>query len=80
MQENTTPALDEFVDIRALLPIIQHTFPTTDSVRWFCRCHRDELAASGAVITLTGRLRFHPSRFARAAVEIGLKAARGGAA
>lgn len=69
------PALDEYVDLRALLPAVVHTFPTQDSVKWFVRQHRGELAENGALINITGRLRFHPGRFAQAAVEIGNRAA-----
>ena len=65
------PPLAEFVDLPDLLPQVLHTFPSVDSVRWFVRVHRDELARLGAVIGITGRLRFHPERFQQAAAEIG---------
>jgi len=71
MQETQVQKLDEFVDMRTLLPIVQQTFPTESSFRWFVRAHRDELADRGALINITGRLRFHPDQFNRAAVEIG---------
>lgn len=82
MQDTQPPAatLDEFVDLRALLPSVNHTFPTPDSVKWFVRQHRAELAEAGALINITGRLRFHPERFQRSAVEIGRRAAQGSAA
>ncbi|PWB40134.1 MAG: hypothetical protein C3F19_11605 [Rhodocyclales bacterium] len=65
------PPLAEYVDLPDLLPQVQHTFPSVDSIRWYVRIHREELARVGAVIAITGRLRFHPARFQRAAVEIG---------
>lgn len=81
MQDTPQPtaALDEFVDLRALLHAVNHTFPTSDSVKWFVRQHKAELAEAGALINITGRLRFHPERFQRSAVEIGRRAVQGGA-
>jgi hypothetical protein len=64
------PALDEYVDMPKLLQITGHTFPSQDSLKWFIRQHRDDLADAGAVINITGRLRFHPERFQQAAVDI----------
>jgi hypothetical protein len=69
------PSLDEFVDLPVLLTSVGKTFQTEESVRWFVRNNRDALAASGAVIIVTGRMRFHPERFKQAVVEIGQKAA-----
>lgn len=65
------PPLSEYLDLPSLLPLVAHTFPTIDSIRWFARIHRDRLAAAGALIAITGRLRYHPTRFQRAAAEIG---------
>lgn len=73
--QHPTP-LDEYVDLRTLLPTVSRTFPSQDSLKWFIRQHKDELAQSGALITLTGRLLFHPARFQVAAVEIGRSAVR----
>ncbi len=70
------PALDEYVDLRALLPTVKTTFPSADSLKWFVRQHRNELATAGALINITGRLRFHPTRFSHAAVAIGRSAVR----
>jgi hypothetical protein len=70
------PALDEYVDLRSLLPTVKDKYPSADSLKWFTRQHRDELAAAGALIIITGRLLFHPSRFSQAAVAIGRNAAR----
>lgn len=64
-------ALDEYVDFGTLLPTVRSTFPSKHSLNWFVRRHRDELAAAGALICITGRLRFHPTLFQRAAVDIG---------
>lgn len=75
MRDTELPTLDEYVDLRGLLENVKQAFPTEDSVRWFVRRHRDALAASGAVIIITGRMRFHPARFKQAAVEIGQRAA-----
>lgn len=71
------PPLDEFVDIAALQATegVATNFPTLDSIRWFVRRHRDALAASGAVIIVAGRMRYHPIRFKQAAVSIGQRAA-----
>lgn len=70
------PALDEYVDMPKLLPIVEHTFPTKDSLKWWIRQNHDELAERGALIAITGRLRFHPGRFQQAAVEIGRRVAK----
>jgi len=69
------PPLAEFVDLPDLLPQVSHTFPSVESIRWFVRIHRERLARAGAVIAITGRLRFHPDRFQQVAVEIGNAAA-----
>lgn len=73
--QSELPTLDEYVDLQSLLNDVKQAFPTGDSVRWFARKNRDALAASGAVIVITGRMRFHPARFKQAAVEIGQRAA-----
>lgn len=70
------PALDEYVDMPKLLQITGHTFPSQDSLKWFIRQHRDDLADAGAVINITGRLRFHPERFQQAAADIGRRLAK----
>lgn len=75
MRDTDLPPLDEYVDLQGLLADVKQAFPTEDSVRWFVRRHRDALATSGAVIIITGRMRFHPARFKQAAVQIGQKAA-----
>jgi len=69
------PPLAEFVDLPDLLPQVSHTFPSVESIRWFVRTHRERLARAGAMIAITGRLRFHPARFQQVAVEIGSTAA-----
>lgn len=75
MRDTELPPLDEYVDLQDLLGSVKPAFPTEDSVRWFVRRNRDALATSGAVIIITGRMRFHPERFKKVAVEIGHKAA-----
>ena len=80
MQNSTPNTLDDFVDLRELLPRVEQTFPTEQSAKWFVRQHRDELVEAGALIVLTGRLRFHPQRFKEAAVTIGRNLAKGRAA
>lgn len=75
MSYTELPSLDEYVELPALLDSVKPTFPTEDSVRWFVRRNRDALAASGAVIIITGRMRYHPARFKQSAVEIGQRAA-----
>lgn len=77
MQNTLQCALDDFVDLRELLPRVEQTFPSEQSLKWFVRQHRNELAESGALIVLTGRLRFHPQRFKDAAVNIGGMLAKG---
>lgn len=67
------PSLDEFVNIDELLSEVGNSFTTLDSVRWFVRRNRDHLAQNGALIVVAGRMRFHPTRFKTAAVEIGQK-------
>ncbi len=78
--ETTQPTLDDFVDLHELLPAVQQTFPTKDSLNWFIRCHRETLVAAGALIVITGRLRFHRQRFKEVAVDIGRTLAIGRAA
>lgn len=70
------PPLAEYVDLIDLLQILHPTFPTLESIRWFTRIHREPLSRAGAVIALTGRLHYHPDRFAQVAVEIGRTAAQ----
>jgi hypothetical protein len=73
MQSQDT--LDEYVDLAGLRPAVEPAFLTDDSIRWFCRQHREALAEAGALILVAGRLRFHISRFKQAAVQIGRQAA-----
>ncbi len=75
MQTTDLPPLDEFVDLPALQPSVASVFPTLDSVRWFVRRNREALAEQGALIIVTGRMRFHPARFKAATVAIGQRAA-----
>lgn len=75
MNVTELPPLDEYVELQDLLGSVKPAYPTEDSVRWFVRRHRDALAAAGAVIIITGRMRYHPARFKQAAVEIGQRAA-----
>lgn len=74
MKVTELPPLDEYVELQDLLDSVK-AFPTEDSVRWFVRRNRDALASTGAVIIITGRMRYHPERFKQAAVEIGQRAA-----
>lgn len=69
------PPLDEYVELDALQKAVAPIFPTVDSLRWYLRRNRAALVERGAVIIITGRMRFHPVRFKQAAVEIGQKAA-----
>jgi hypothetical protein len=75
MNVTELPPLDEYVELQDLLGSVKQAFLTEDSVRWFVRRNRDALASSGALIIITGRMRYHPARFKQAAVEIGQKAA-----
>lgn len=75
MSNTELPSLDEYVEIDALQSSVSATFPSIDSIRWFVRRNRGALVERGALIVVTGRMRFHPGRFKRAAVEIGQRAA-----
>lgn len=75
MSNTELPSLDEYVDIDALQPGVSAAFPSIDSLRWFVRRNRPALVERGALIIVTGRMRFHPGRFKQAAVEIGQRAA-----
>lgn len=75
MEYTELPSLDEYVEIDALQPGVSAAFPTIDSLRWFVRRNRPALVESGALIIVTGRMRFHPARFKLATVEIGRRAA-----
>lgn len=67
-------SLDEYVDMRTLLPYVQKTFLTFDALRWFVRHHRSELAEAGAMIRIGRQPRIHPALFDQAALAIGRKA------
>lgn len=75
MRNTELPPFDEYVDVRDMLGTVKTVYPTKYSLDWFVRTHRGALAAAGAVIIIAGRMRYHPSRFKQAAVEIGQKAA-----
>lgn len=75
MRDTELPPLDEFVDLDTLQAGVATIYPTPDSIRWFVRRNRDALVERGALIVITGRMRFHPGRFKQAAVEIGQRAA-----
>lgn len=75
MHTSELPALEHFVSIDKMFSEVEATFVTLDSLRWFVRRNRDDLVRRGALIIVTGRMRFHPALFKQAAVEIGQKAA-----
>jgi hypothetical protein len=75
MRSNEPPSLDEYVEISGLLATVAQTFPTEDSLKWFIRRHRNALVDAGALIIITGRMRFHRARFMEAAIEIGQRTA-----
>lgn len=75
MHTTDLPPLDEFVDIHALQPSVRQFFPTEQSIRWYLRRNRAVLVENGALISVAGRLLFHPARFKAAAVSIGLQSA-----
>lgn len=68
------PSLDEFVGLTDLYPKVKNTFPTMASLGWYVRQHRAALAKAGALIFITGRLRFHPEKFQQVAISIGRRA------
>ena len=57
-----------------------HVFQSQESVRWFVRRHRGELAESGALLMVAGRWFADAPVFDRVVAEVGRRAARGGAA
>jgi hypothetical protein len=75
MQDTIKHHLGEYVELPELLPTVQQTFPTEDSLKWFVRRHRQTLVDSGSMIIVSGRMRFHPELFQGAVVEIGRRAA-----
>lgn len=77
MQDTVKRHLGEYVELRELLPKVEQTFPTEDSLKWFVRRHRQALVDSGALIIVAGRMRFHSDLFQGAAVEIGRRTAGG---
>lgn len=70
------PPLAEYLDLKDAQQKLGH-FPTLDSFRWFIRNNRDRLAASGALILVAGRQKFHLDLTKQAVVEAGHKAALG---
>lgn len=79
--QNTThhnPPLAEYVDLKTTQEKLgKGNFPTLDSLRWFVRRNRDRLAASGAMIMVAGRQKFHPELTEEVVVETGRRAALG---
>lgn len=70
------PPLEEYLDIKDAHQKLGH-FPTVDSFRWFIRNNRDRLAASGALIFVAGRQKFHLDLTRQVVVESGHLAALG---
>lgn len=70
------PPLAEYLDLKDAQQKLGH-FPTLDSFRWFIRNNRDRLAASGALILVAGRQKFHLDLTKQVVVETGHLAALG---
>lgn len=75
MQPIESIRLSDYTDAAGLLAAI-NAFPTKDSLSWFVRRHRDALAKEAAVIFVTGRILYHPSRFEQVVLDIGRRATR----
>ncbi len=79
--QNTTyrlPPLSEYLDLADAQETLGHSFPTTHSLRWFIRRHRDKLANSGALIVVAGRHKLHPGLTEDVVKECGRQSALGG--
>ena len=63
---------------RTLFPEVRGHLASEQSLNWFIRQNREQLAIDGALILVAGRLRFHPERFKQSVVEIGARAAGAG--
>ena len=70
------PPLAEYLDLKDAQQKLGH-FPTLDSFRWFIRNNRERLAASGALILVAGRQKFHLDLTKQVVVETGHLAALG---
>lgn len=68
--DNELPPLSEYVGPDEMQELVKAAFPTKDSLKWFIRQNKEPLSASGALIFIGGRHRFHPDRFQRTAVQI----------
>jgi hypothetical protein len=71
------PPLAEYQDIKTAQETLGH-FPTLDSLRWFIRRNRDQLADKGALILVAGRQKLHPGLTEEIVKETGRLAAIGG--
>ena len=71
------PPLAEYQDLKDARATLGH-FPTLDSLRWFIRRNRDQLANTGALILVAGRQKLHPGLTEEVVVEVGRRAALGG--
>jgi hypothetical protein len=59
----------------------EHIFPSTASLDWFIRRHRNRLADAGAILKFARQWRLHPARFDTQVLTIGQEqAVRTGAA
>lgn len=67
------PRLQTLDDYRAER---SHIYPSGESLRWFIRQNRDELAEAGALSLPTGRLLIEPDAFDRTVQSIGSRRAR----
>ncbi|MEP7248025.1 MAG: hypothetical protein ABI885_30665 [Gammaproteobacteria bacterium] len=52
------------------LPEVSHILPSAGSLRWFIRCHEQELLASGAVLKLARGIYIDPERFSVIAITL----------
>lgn len=57
-----------------------HLFPSPQSLGWFLRQHRAELAHAGALTIIAGKTRLHGPRTDEVLVTVGRKAAQKAAA
>lgn len=53
-----------------------HLFPSRESLRWYFRTHKAELAERGALLLINGRHQVHAERMGAAVIELGKLAAQ----
>lgn len=70
MEVSTHSPLSGLIQPEAYQQRTAHIFPSVESLHWYIRQHRDELARSRALIAISRRRWIDPSRFDAAVLEI----------